>query len=46
MEDFEDADDFDVDFGVDEWHGTNAFIRWNQWPWRPRIPHLLHQQPR
>jgi len=21
------VDDFDVDFGVDEWHGTNAFIR-------------------
>jgi predicted dithiol-disulfide oxidoreductase (DUF899 family) len=21
------ADDFDADFGVDEWHGTNAFIR-------------------
>ncbi|MBE1577305.1 DUF899 domain-containing protein [Amycolatopsis roodepoortensis] len=21
------AGDFDVDFGVDEWHGTNAFIR-------------------
>ena len=21
------TDDFDVDFGVDEWHGTNAFIR-------------------
>lgn len=21
------ADDFDVDFGVHEWHGTNAFIR-------------------
>jgi hypothetical protein len=20
-------DGFDVDFGVDEWHGTNAFIR-------------------
>ncbi|RZB18588.1 DUF899 domain-containing protein [Streptomyces sp. F001] len=20
-------DDFDIDFGVDEWHGTNAFIR-------------------
>jgi predicted dithiol-disulfide oxidoreductase (DUF899 family) len=19
--------DFDVDFGIDEWHGTNAFIR-------------------
>ncbi|AFM15282.1 hypothetical protein Mycch_0462 [Mycolicibacterium chubuense NBB4] len=19
---------FDIDFGVDEWHGTNAFIRW------------------
>ncbi len=21
------TDDFDLDFGVDEWHGTNAFIR-------------------
>jgi predicted dithiol-disulfide oxidoreductase (DUF899 family) len=21
------VDDFDLDFGVDEWHGTNAFIR-------------------
>jgi Bacterial protein of unknown function (DUF899) len=21
------TDDFDVDLGVDEWHGTNAFIR-------------------
>jgi predicted dithiol-disulfide oxidoreductase (DUF899 family) len=21
------ADEFDTDFGVDEWHGTNAFIR-------------------
>jgi predicted dithiol-disulfide oxidoreductase (DUF899 family) len=21
------ADGFDTDFGVDEWHGTNAFIR-------------------
>jgi predicted dithiol-disulfide oxidoreductase (DUF899 family) len=21
------TDDFDMDFGVDEWHGTNAFIR-------------------
>jgi predicted dithiol-disulfide oxidoreductase (DUF899 family) len=21
------TDDFDVDFGVDEWHGTNAFFR-------------------
>ncbi len=21
------SDDFDADFGVDEWHGTNAFIR-------------------
>lgn len=20
---------FDVDFGVDQWHGTNAFIRWS-----------------
>ena len=23
----EDGSAFDVDFGVDEWHGTNAFIR-------------------
>jgi predicted dithiol-disulfide oxidoreductase (DUF899 family) len=22
------TDGFDVDFGVDQWHGTNAFIRW------------------
>ena len=22
-----DHDDFDADFGVDEWHGTNAFYR-------------------
>jgi predicted dithiol-disulfide oxidoreductase (DUF899 family) len=22
------TDDFDKDFGVDEWHGTNAFLRW------------------
>ena len=21
------TDSFDIDFGVDEWHGTNAFIR-------------------
>jgi predicted dithiol-disulfide oxidoreductase (DUF899 family) len=21
------TDDFDDDFGVDEWHGTNAFLR-------------------
>jgi hypothetical protein len=21
------TDDFDADFGVDEWHGTNAFYR-------------------
>jgi predicted dithiol-disulfide oxidoreductase (DUF899 family) len=24
------TDDFDADFGVDEWHGTNAFIRDDQ----------------
>jgi predicted dithiol-disulfide oxidoreductase (DUF899 family) len=24
---YEITDDFDADFGVDEWHGTNAFIR-------------------
>jgi predicted dithiol-disulfide oxidoreductase (DUF899 family) len=23
------SDDFDADFGVDEWHGTNAFVRDN-----------------
>jgi predicted dithiol-disulfide oxidoreductase (DUF899 family) len=22
------TDSFDADFGVDEWHGTNAFLRW------------------
>ena len=22
------TDTFDADFGVDEWHGTNAFLRW------------------
>jgi hypothetical protein len=21
------TDDFDADFGVDKWHGTNAFVR-------------------
>ena len=36
------TDDFDKDFGVDEWHGTNAFIRDGD----KRVPHLLHQQPR
>ena len=37
------TDDFDADFGVDEWHGTNAF-----YPRRrgPDLPHLLHRQPR
>ena len=34
------TDDFDADFGVDEWHGTNAFI-----PRRRRhLPHLLRRQ--
>jgi predicted dithiol-disulfide oxidoreductase (DUF899 family) len=36
------TDGFDTDFGVDEWHGTNAFIRRRP----PSVPHLLHQQPR
>ncbi len=36
------TDNFDADFGVNEWHGTNAFIR----EWRPDLPHLLRQQPR
>ena len=33
---------FDVDFGVDQWHGHNAFIRNGG----SHIPHLFHQQPR
>ena len=36
------TDSFDADFGVDEWHGTNAFIRDGD----KRLPHLLHRQPR
>ena len=36
------TDSFDIDFGVDEWHGTNAFIRDGE----QRVPDLLHQQPR
>ena len=36
------TDDFDADFGVDEWHGTNAFFRDE----RPDLPHVLHRQPR
>ena len=36
------TDSFDADFGVDEWHGTNAFIRDGD----KSLPHLLHQQPR
>ena len=36
------TDDFDADFGVDEWHGTNVFFRDGD----TRVPHLLHQQPR
>ena len=36
------TDDFDADHGVDEWHGTNAFIR----DGRRRLPHLLRRQPR
>jgi len=35
------TDGLDTDFGVDEWHGTNAFFRDGR-----RVPHLLHQQPR
>ena len=34
--------DFDVDFGVDQWHGTNAFIRDGD----RGLPHLLHERPR
>ena len=36
------TDDFDADFDVDEWHGTNAFIRDGD----QHLPHLLHRQPR
>ena len=36
------TDSFDADFGVDEWHGTNVFLRDGS----PRVPHLLHQEPR
>ena len=35
-------DDFDKDFDVDEWHGTNAFIREDE----QDLPHLLHQRSR
>ena len=35
-------DSFDLDFGVDEWHGTNAFIRDGD----NAVPHVLRQQPR
>ena len=36
------TDSFDTDFGVDQWHGHNAFIRDGE----HSVPHLLHQQPR
>ena len=36
------TDDFDVDFGVDEWHGTNAFVRDGDGIFRT----LLRQQQR
>ena len=36
------TDSFDADFGVDEWHGHNVFIRDGE----RGVPHLLHQQPR
>ncbi len=35
------TDSFDVDFGVDQWHGHNVFFRDGD----KRVPHLLHQQP-
>ena len=37
------TDTFDADFGVDEWHGTNAFLRDGL---RTDLPHVLHRQPR
>ena len=36
------TDEFDADFGVDEWHGTNAFFRDDE----PGLPHLLRQPAR
>jgi predicted dithiol-disulfide oxidoreductase (DUF899 family) len=36
------TDDFDADFGVDEWHGTNAFFRDGDQVFRT----YFHQQPR
>ena len=36
------TDSFDTDFGVNEWHGHNSFIRDGD----THLPHLLHQQPR
>ena len=37
------TDDFDADFGVDEWHGTNAFYPRRR---RPDLPHVLRRQAR
>ena len=36
------TDDFDADFGVNEWHGTNAFYPRG----RADLPHLLHRRAR
>ena len=36
------TDDFDVDHGVGEWHGTNAVHPRG----RRHLPHLLHRRPR
>ena len=36
------TDSFDEDFGVDEWHGHNAFIRDGD----QHLPHLFRQQSR
>ena len=37
------TDDFDVGFGVSEWHGTNVFYRDDD---DPDLPNVLHRQPR
>ena len=39
------TDSFDTDFGVDEWHGHNAFIR-DATGTATSVPHLLHQPAR
>ena len=36
------TDSFDVDFGVDQWHGHNVFFRDGE----PRVPHIFRKRAR